>query len=93
MKRYDGGEQVKPGAYVNLGTGQFTFIEGETMNLPRAKARYVRIPLGLVFILGPVAGLAYIIFLPLAGIVSLVMFTGYKLKAMLSPLVARQAKQ
>jgi hypothetical protein len=93
MKRYEGGAQVKPGAYVNLGTGQFTFIGGETASLPRAKARYARIPLALVFVLGPVAGLAYIIFIPLAGIVSLVMFTGYRLKAIFSPLAARQAKQ
>ena len=93
MTRYSGGEKVKPGTYVNLGTGQFISVDEHLPMLPLAKAKYARIPVGLVFILGPIGGLAYIIFLPLAGIVSLVAYTGYKLRALFSPLSTKQVKQ
>ena len=94
MKRFAAGEAVVAGTYMNLATGQFLSFEGpEKSILPTAHgARYARIPLGLVFVLGPLMGLAYIIFLPLAGIGSLVVLGAYKLRGGIASLTPRHAK-
>ena len=79
MKKYAGGEPVRGGIYVDLKTGQLlSFGRTDDAVLPGAPStEYARVPVGFVFVLGPLAGLAYIIFLPLAGIGSLVILTGY----------------
>lgn len=95
MKTYAAGEPVKAGTYMDLTTGQFLSFQGpEKAMLPAAPAaKYVRIPVGLVFILGPMAGLAYIIFLPLAGIGSLVMLPIHRLKGGEASLTPKHAKE
>ena len=95
MKTYAAGEPVKAGTYMDLTTGQFLSFEGpEKAMLPATPAgKYVRIPVGLVFVLGPMTGLAYIIFLPLAGIGSLAMLAVHKLKGADASLTPKQAKE
>jgi hypothetical protein len=79
MKKYGAGEIVRGGTYLNLGTGQLLTFDQEAAVLPEGKkTSYVRVPLALVFILGPVFGLAYIIFLPLMGIATLFMLATHK---------------
>ncbi len=95
MKTYAAGEPVKAGTYMNMGTGQFLSFEGpEKAILPAGQpAKYARIPIGLVFILGPLMGLAYIIFLPLAGIGSLAVLAVRRLRGGTLSLTPKQAKQ
>ena len=79
MKRYYGTEKAPLGAYLSLSTWEFTRLEKEAV-LPGGKdARYIKVPAAMAMITGPFAGLAFIIFLPLVGIVGLVAFLGYKL--------------
>ena len=94
MKKYAGGEKVTGGTYVDLKTGQLlSFGRTDKTVLPgAASSAYARVPVGFVFILGPLAGLAYIIFLPLAGIGSLVILTGYKIRAWSATLVPKPVK-
>ena len=95
MKTYGAGEAVKAGTYVNLDTGQFLSFEGpEKAVLPaRQTAKYAQIPIGFVFILGPLLGLAYIIFLPLAGIGSLAILAVRKFRGEAGVLTAKPAKE
>ena len=79
MKRLTGGKPVQGGTYVDLKTGQLvSFGKADHTILPGTPSdTYARLPIGLVFVLGP---LAYIIFLPLAGIGDLVILTGSKIR-------------
>ncbi len=95
MKKYVGGEQVRGGTYMDMETGQLLSFAGtDEAVLPVTRsAKYVRVPVGFVCILGPLAGLAYIIFLPLAGIASLAVLTAHKVRAWTAPLVPKHGKQ
>ena len=77
MKRYQGGEAVPRGVYLNLSSWEYIQLYGETSVLP-AGSRYLKVPTALAVLTGPVAGLVFIIFLPLVGIIGLVGFLGYK---------------
>ena len=79
MKRYYGMEKAQPGAYLSLSTWEFTRLEKEAVLPGEKNARYIKVPAAMAMITGPFAGLAFIIFLPLVGIVGLVAFLGYKL--------------
>jgi hypothetical protein len=94
MKRYAGGEPVQGGVYVDVKTGQLvSFGRKEDAVLPgTVSTRYARVPVGFVLVLGPLAGLAYIIFLPLAGIGSLVILAGYKVRAWSATLMPKPVK-
>jgi hypothetical protein len=95
MKTYEAGATVKAGTYLDVSTGQFLTVEGsEKASLPaKPEAKYVRVPLGLVLVLGPLIGLAYIIFLPLAGIGSLVVVAIHRLKGGEASLAPKPAKE
>lgn len=95
MKTFDAGEPVKAGTYMNTSTGQFLSFQGpEKAILPTSPlAKYVKVPVGLVFLLGPIFGLAYIIFVPLAGIGTLGILAVRKLRAGQVALTPKQAKQ
>jgi hypothetical protein len=81
MTRHIGGEEVTKGTYLHLATGQFVQIVEEGAMLPEtASTKYVKVPLALVFIAGPLIGLAYIIFLPLAGIGSVFILVAFKVR-------------
>jgi hypothetical protein len=80
MRRYSGTEKAPPGAYLNLSTWEFTRLdEGETALPGEKNVRYVKVPPVMAMITGPFAGLVFIVFLPLVGIVGLLAFLGYKL--------------
>ncbi|MEK7848026.1 MAG: hypothetical protein AAB270_03795 [Chloroflexota bacterium] len=71
-KRYYGGDKVKGGAYVNLRTAEFTSIPKGGGTLPGAlQARYIRVPAIAVVFAGPLMGLAFVILLPLAGVLAI----------------------
>jgi hypothetical protein len=80
MKHYYGVEKAPPGAYLNLSTWEFIRVDKNEPGLPGPRdARYIKVPAVLAMITGPFAGLAFIIFLPLVGIVGLVAYLCYKL--------------
>lgn len=79
MRRHRGGQWVKGGSYWNLVDGELVTVSAEGGLLPSdAQAFYIRAPLGALMVLGPLAGLAYIIFLPLIGIVMVANFAARK---------------
>lgn len=79
MKRYYGGEKAGSGVYVSLSTGEFFPISKEGGVLPGGQeTRYIKPPAPLAAITGLLLGLAYIIFLPLLGIVGVGGFLALK---------------
>jgi hypothetical protein len=92
MKKYGAGEIVRGGTYLNLATGQFLSLDQEAAVLPEGgESKFVRVPLALALIFGPLAGLAYIIFLPLMGIATLFMLATRKAQTQ-EPAVANEHK-
>ena len=80
MKRYYGTEKGSKGVYLNLHTGEFIQINEKVGVFPGdSETRYVRVPSFLAMIVGPFAGLAFVIFLPFAGVIGVLGFLGYKL--------------
>ena len=80
MKEYRGAQRTKEGTYWSLKTGEFVSIAKEGGILPgEGDRRYVRTPIALVIIAGPMMGLLYLIFLPLLGIVGLASFASQRL--------------
>jgi hypothetical protein len=68
MERYNGGTKVAGGYYFNTTNWEFTTITGEQGTLPgTAQAQYIRTPLLALFVVAPVAGAAFAMFLPLIG--------------------------
>ena len=73
MKTYIGGTQVPRGMYFNLKTGEFLDLYQGKQELPGTSLQtFARVPRWLPFVAGPVGGLFFVIFLPLAGLVGLV---------------------
>jgi hypothetical protein len=67
MKRYSGSETVEPGLYFNLRQLSFKSVE-TTGKLPgTAKDVYRRVPVLAMLLVGPVMGLAFVVFLPFIG--------------------------
>ncbi len=80
MRKYSSGEKAPRGVYLNLSTWELAQLHGETPVLPGAgQAQYLKVPAMLAVIVGPFAGLAFIIFLPLLGIVGGGSLLAYKL--------------
>ncbi len=74
IARYAGGESVPGGIYWSSG-GEFVYVPAGGGRLAGGlESRYVRTPLPLVLIVGPLMGLAFVIVLPLAGLLVLVPF-------------------
>lgn len=75
-----GGEGARRGAYFKITTGEFVTIAQDGNALPGGReASYLRMPAPLIMILGPFLGLAYVIFLPLIGILMVAGFVAAKM--------------
>lgn len=68
VTRHSAGESVRGGIYWSRKTWDLTQIPEEGGTLPAADGAtcYYRLPLPMVMMLGPIAGLAFILFLPVA---------------------------
>jgi hypothetical protein len=67
MKRYQGNDTVEPGLYLNLRQLSFKSVD-ETAPLPGSPAdTYRRVPMLALLLVGPVMGLAFVVFLPFIG--------------------------
>lgn len=75
MRTYRGGERAPSGIYCGLRSGEIHQFSAEETTLPgNPEARYVRVPVLLVLVAGPLTGLAFVVFLPLVGIIGLLAF-------------------
>lgn len=71
MTRYYGHEEVDPGIYFSLEHLSFVSMD-ETGQLPGSpETAYRRVPAIALLVVGPLVGLAYVIFLPLIGFLML----------------------
>lgn len=87
MIRYRGSNWVRVGFYWNPSRWEIVTIpKGGGMLPGEDDVRYVRLPLILVMLLGPMVGALYVIFLPFIGFAMLFGFVGAKLLS-----VARRA--
>ena len=68
MKRYLGGTKVAGGYYWHMGTWEIATVKEATGTLPGGpKDQYLHAPLPLLFVVAPVMGAAFAIFLPFLG--------------------------
>ena len=72
FKKYSGGTFVPCGTYINTKRGEFHGIPKEGDYLEGEGVTYYRLPLLVLMGLGPLIGLAFILFLPVAVPVVLV---------------------
>lgn len=80
MKREQKGG-VKQGFYLNRATGEFIHLDRiDTMLSPKVEGQFVKVPAAAVIFGAPLISLAYVIFLPLAGLAGLAVFLGLKLR-------------
>ena len=71
IRKYSGGTFAPCGTYVNTKSWEFQSVprEGDRLEGDRLEGEgvtYYRVPLLAVMVLGPLAGLAFILFLPVA---------------------------
>ena len=66
VKKYSGGTFVPGGTYFNMKRWEFMAVPKEGDVLEDEGVTYYRTPMFLVLGLGPIVGLAFILFLPLA---------------------------
>ncbi len=78
MRTYRGTEEGPGGVYLNLTNGEFVQLHEKTRLLPGTReVKYIKVPAALAMIAGPFIGLAFIIFLPFAGVAGFVSYLGY----------------
>jgi hypothetical protein len=85
ITNYSGGEVAPSGVYWNRTRGEFVSFSGEGELAGDRSERYLRAPLPVVLIVGPLMGLAYFAFLPLSGLMVLVPFLAGKLRDVAFP--------
>lgn len=66
VRKYSGGTFVPGGTYLNMKRWEFVGVPPEGDYLENEGATYYRFPLLLVLVVGPLAGLAFVLFLPVA---------------------------
>jgi hypothetical protein len=94
VAKHMGGETVKGGVYWSMTEGEFISVPGDGGILAgSARDQYMKAPLPLVLILGPVMGLAFAMFLPLSGLLVLIPFLAAKMRGAAAPSAARAALQ
>ena len=73
MNKYQRGDKVKPGFYLDIRRGEFIQIDRTSNIIPEnAMGRYVHIQGILAAIIIAILGLVLILFLPLAAIVGII---------------------
>lgn len=73
MFKHKGGDVVKGGFYWNQASWHLENVEGKFGSLPGDEtARYARIPTLLLFVLAPLMGALFVVFLPFIGFALLI---------------------
>lgn len=78
MKTYRGGEKVEPGLYLHTREWAFKDLQDEAILPGTARDSYRRVPPAAMLVVGPVVGLAYVMFLPLVGVGMVLSLLGVK---------------
>ncbi len=92
MTKHFGGEKVTGGIYWSKKAGEFVTVPADGGELGGGERdQYIRTPLPLVLILGPLMGAAFAMFLPLSGMLVLAPFLATKLRSIAAPSAARMA--
>jgi hypothetical protein len=79
MFRYKGGELVKGGFYWNQAQWHLENVEGKSGTLPGDDdTRYARVPTLMLFVLAPLMGALFVVFLPFIGFALLIGMLGAK---------------
>ncbi len=92
ITKHFGGELVKGGIYWSMSAGEFVSVPQEGGRLPgTGRDSYIRAPLPVVLVVGPVMGLAFALFLPLSGLLVLIPFLADKLRGAMVPSAAHAA--
>ena len=87
-----GGEVVKGGIYWSMNAGELVSVPNEGGRLAgNPQSRYLRAPLPVVLVVGPIMGLAFALFLPLSGLLVLVPFLAGKARGAVAPSAAHAA--
>jgi len=68
MFRYTGGQTVGSGTYWDVMTGTRVDFDQEGTLPGGNRAKYLKASSGAILLLGPIIGLAYVVFLPIIGI-------------------------
>ena len=79
FKRYQAGERVDRGKYWNLYSGDYVVFSEEGGTLPVAEGEYVRVHPLVMLTVGPLMGLGYVLFLPIAVPVLLFQFAARRM--------------
>ena len=92
MTGHRGGEMVSGGVYWNKNAGEFVSVPADGGRLGGCEGdKYIRTPMPLVLILGPLMGAAFAFFLPISGVLMLVPFLAPKFRSAVAPCAARMA--
>ncbi|WP_242392742.1 hypothetical protein [Anaeromyxobacter oryzisoli] len=67
MAKYTGGSTVKGGYYWNPRSWKVEVIPSEGGRLPAEGAKYVRVPFPALFVMVPLLGALFLVFLPFIG--------------------------
>ncbi|MBI4186515.1 MAG: hypothetical protein HY530_03285 [Chloroflexi bacterium] len=79
MRVHYGGQLAVGGVYLNRSTGELIRPNARTWHLPGdSTAKYLKVPAVLAVIAGPLAGLAFIFFLPFIGLAGAAIFLAYR---------------
>lgn len=79
MFKHKGGDVVKGGFYWNQAQWHLENVEGKFGALPGDEnARYARVPTLLLFLLAPLMGALFVVFLPFIGFALLIGMLGAK---------------
>jgi len=92
ISKHVGGEFVPGGIYWSMSAGEFLSVPKEGGRLAgNSQQRYIKAPLPLVLVVGPIMGLAFALFLPLSGLLVLGPFLAGRLRGALVPSAAHAA--
>lgn len=92
IRKHVGGDIVKGGIYWSMSQGEFIAVPKEGGALEGGRNDlYLRAPLPVVLVVGPIMGLAFAIFLPLSGLLVLVPFLVRKIRGAVTPSAAHVA--
>ena len=80
FRTYRGGEGVPGGKYWNLYSGDYVVLGEEGGVLPVVEGGYVRVHPVLMLVLGPLMGLGYVMFLPIAVPVLVAQFAARRMQ-------------
>lgn len=85
LTKFEGGEAVKGGVYWSVKDGEFISVPKEGGVLEKESGRtYLKVPLPIVLVVGPIMGLAFAFFLPLSGVLVLASLAKRKLQGAFS---------